>query len=95
MIGRLIDIRFGWIGILLLLICGKLFANHGDISPQCPDVEISGGESITFHFEDYYTGKPYQSGDIIPTGTRMNHYQHAELMGRAISIYGTQQQIAV
>lgn len=81
MINRLFYIRFGLLGILLLLICGKGIANHGDLDPRCPDVEISGGESITFWFEDYYTGKPYQSGDAIPTGIRMNHYQHAEAFG--------------
>ncbi|MBK7352388.1 MAG: hypothetical protein IPJ05_01000 [Nitrosomonas sp.] len=58
-------------------------ANHTDTtSPaSCPDIEVNGGQSLTYWFKDYYTQKPYQGGQIVPIGTRLLHFIRAEAYG--------------
>ena len=89
MFSKFLNWQFYLLGFFLVLICSKGIAGHNDgDSDLCPDIEISAGESITFQFTDYYTGKPYKSGDVIPLGTRMKHYQRGEVYGSCdISIW--------
>lgn len=72
----------------LLILCALSFnnyalANHTDTtSPaSCPDIEVNGGQSLTYWFKDYYTQKPYQGGQIVPIGTRLLHFIRAEAYG--------------